>query len=1318
MWLYQRGLPSILRDQAACVKAALHLARTTRLLLTAALLLAALGLSLARLWLLPEVDAYRQSLQATLSQHLGQPLRIAGLSAHMRGFYPELVLSDVAVVDHSGAIRVWLGQIHVGLDLPRGLFRGDWRSDWITLHGSELALVRRGNGEIELEGLQTGAAGMPPWLFGYGRFELQNCRVRWRDESRDGAGLEFSRVDLAIANRGRHHHIALDLARREREAGRLRLIADLKGDMEQPEQLAGRIFLQGWGVQPQAWPLPEAAGYAWRSGTADWRLWADWRDGALQQLGGWLALAEPRLVRHDDALGEIPFGLARLESQFRWQGNAQGWLLQTLQTRLNLDGRPWPESRFSLAYQNGTLQAAADYVRLDELNALAQTLALPELAAWRDAGLRGELRGLSLAATPDAPAGQPRYGLCGDFQGLGLNARQDWPGLSGLSGRLCGNELAAHIDLAAGPGEIALTPLFRAPQAYQQIRGPLDWQRHGESWAVASSGLYLETPYGALHNRFRLSQAAGAASPFLDWQADIQSGDMRGVPHYLPAQIMPADAVAWLDAAFLSGRFVGGQARLQGPLAAYPFNGGEGQFVVDVDVADAELRFAQGWQALAGLSGHLHFEGDGLAVRGAQGRLGETQVSDLAVVIDHMAPDGYLSLAGRVEGSLPQVLDYFAQTPKSGIVSALRDYTDMAGHADIDLLLGYDFSADAANAVQTRGEVRLANGRVRLLDSGAPGGPAAPRTPDLSIDGLAGRVSFENSRLSSDTLHAHLLGAPATFKLEGDGHRLKLHGEGQAGIAKLAAWQPAPAWEHIQGEAGYRLELDLPQDLAADGAAPALSLFADLADTAIDLPPPLGKAAALPATLRLNFNKDAAGLGLQADYNGLAKLQARLGRDSEGRWHSDSGELALGETALTAPAPGWRISGRLGAVPLDAWWKLWNGQPSATAYGNQLRRIDLSLAQPSWEGQTWGAVAVNLQHDADGWSGTLDSPFAAGSLRWPANLAQAPISLDLQRINLPAQSTWQTLARSAQTRLAPLDPATVPPLVLHSKQVLRQNHDLGRLDCSLARLPAGLSLKPCTLNADGLQTELDGEWLRNGGKDSSRLNGKIKAKDLGQLLEHLGFGDEVAETPAKVKFALNWPDAPQHVAAAKLNGEVAVQLNQGRLRHVDPGVGRALGLFNIETLKRRLLLDFSDVFDEGLAYDSVRGEFAISNGVATTRNLLIDGPSARIFVSGEADLANRTLNQLITVIPRTSLAWPIFGTLAGGPAVGAAVLLAQQLVGEKLEGITASQYAARGGWDDPTVVLLSRNTPLDVLLRAWQNVKSLSGFAEPEESKE
>lgn len=1282
------------------MKIVLHLARTTRFLLTAGLLLTALGLTAARYWLLPEVDAYRQSLQARLSENLGQSLRIGGLSAHMRGFYPELVLRDVAVVDPaSGAINVWLGQMHVGLDLPNSLSSGEWRTGWIALQGADLTLRRRADGEVVLDGVRS-LEGLPPWLFGYGRFELQGGRLRWHDEIA-GASLEFANADLLIINDGSHHRLAADVS--PAGAGRLRWVAELDGDMERPAQLAGRVYLHGQGLRPETWPLPALDGFTLRSGVADFRLWADWRNGGLQALAGWVSLAQPVL-----AYGSAAASLAGLDGWFRWRRADAGWTLETVRLRPNLDGAPWPESRISVAYESATLRAAADYVRLDDAASLLRVLA-PALPAegWAtldSLGLRGELRDLTLVYAAAADNGQPHYGLCANLKGFGMKAHEALPGITGLSGSLCGDERAAQADVAAGPGAVDLPHWFRAPLEYKRAEGRLLWRLDGGGWSMSSEGLRLETPKAALTSRFRLAMDQGAESPLLDWRARLERGDMDGISRYLPAHIMPAETVAWLDAAFLGGRILGGEARLRGPLAAFPFLAGDGLFQVRADVADARLRFAEGWLPLTGLSAQVSIDGDGLEVRNGQGMLGETVAADVSVRIDHMAPEGRLRLSGRMQGGLPQVLDYFAKTPRAALIARLKDDAEMDGRAAVDLLLGYAFSDDSGT-VDVKGEARVADGRLKLAAG------------DLQLDALHGAVRFNGSRVQADDLRATLLGAPVSLTLSGDGADLRVGVSGHTTVQKLRAWQPGEAWDRISGKLGYKAELILPQDFKNAGQGLSLALSGDLAGVAVDLPPPFGKAVDEPGSVRLEAGWDEkGGIGLRADYLGLARLQTRLGRAADGRWGAEAGELALGDAPLGAPpTAGWRISGRLAAIPLDAWWERLSGSPAALAYGGKIRQVELAVASPNWEGREWGELSLSLSRVADGWDGYVESAVATGALRFPSSWpSDRPVALDLERLALPKMPK-ETLDRARQ---AQIDPAQLPVLTVHSRHVSWQGHDLGQLDCEVERRPAGLRLKQCAIASDLQKTSLEGEWWRANAKDFSRLDGKMKIKDLGRLLEQLGLGDEVADTPAKLTFALQWQDAPQRVAASKLNGNLSVNLGEGALRHVDPGVGRALGLFNIETLKRRLLLDFSDVFDEGLAFDKVRGGFKITDGNAETRNLLIDGPSARVFISGKTDLAERTLDQLVTVVPRTSLAWPILGTLAGGPAVGAAVLLAQQLVGDRLEGITASQYSVKGSWDDPAVVLLSRNTPLEVLQRAWQGMKDISELAEPEENNE
>ena len=46
---------------------------------------------------------------------------------------------------------------------------------------------------------------------------------------------------------------------------------------------------------------------------------------------------------------------------------------------------------------------------------------------------------------------------------------------------------------------------------------------------------------------------------------------------------------------------------------------------------------------------------------------------------------------------------------------------------------------------------------------------------------------------------------------------------------------------------------------------------------------------------------------------------------------------------------------------------------------------------------------------------------------------------------------------------------------------------------------------------------------------------------------------------------------------------------------------------------------------------------------------------------------------------------PVAGALAGGPVVGAAVLLFSQVFKEPLKGMTRGYYRITGNWDEPQV---------------------------------
>ena len=67
-------------------------------------------------------------------------------------------------------------------------------------------------------------------------------------------------------------------------------------------------------------------------------------------------------------------------------------------------------------------------------------------------------------------------------------------------------------------------------------------------------------------------------------------------------------------------------------------------------------------------------------------------------------------------------------------------------------------------------------------------------------------------------------------------------------------------------------------------------------------------------------------------------------------------------------------------------------------------------------------------------------------------------------------------------------------------------------------------------------------------------------------------------------------------------------------------------------------------------------------------------------------LAAKDYDELVTVIPRVGSSLPLAGAIAGGPVVGAALLVADKLLGKEIEGMTRfaqTRYSVTGPWSEP-----------------------------------
>jgi hypothetical protein len=231
------------------------------------------------------------------------------------------------------------------------------------------------------------------------------------------------------------------------------------------------------------------------------------------------------------------------------------------------------------------------------------------------------------------------------------------------------------------------------------------------------------------------------------------------------------------------------------------------------------------------------------------------------------------------------------------------------------------------------------------------------------------------------------------------------------------------------------------------------------------------------------------------------------------------------------------------------------------------------------------------------------------------------------------------------------------------------------------------------------------------------IEGTANSADIGDLLTDFGYTRQLDDAPANATFALAWPGGPHQAHRATLAGELAVDIGPGRLVEVDPGVTRVIGLINLNALTRRLRLDFSDLVKEGHSFDSISGRFDFADGVATTANLQMTGPSGRLRIEGTTDLVSETLDQRAVVIPELDATLPIAGTIAGGPVAGLAVLVAQQALPAQVDRIYRFDYAVSGPWAAPDIELLDSGGTLSKLLKPLRDIgAAAAGSATPRDA--
>lgn len=1273
-----------------------HITRYTRRLIFWALIAGAILLTGAR-YFLSGIEVYKADLQASLSEVLEAPVEIGKMRVNIYGYTPKLVLSDINVlqIDSSTPV-IQLREIRLGVDLFSFLINWDLLSAArITLVGAKLSVKRKADGSISVVGLKASDE-QPVWLLEGGHFEMLKSEVVWQDEKRSAARHEFNDVDISINNEladGEHQvNIALNLP--DKLGHSLQLAMRFTGDIFESGNLDGQLYAEGKNIQLDEMVTGDLPmGLAVDDGVADFKLWSRWKDTRMVSIAGKVQTEQSNIILQNKKT--LP--VEKAGGGFRWQLHNDYWQLDVKDFFLETDGKNWSEASLSV-WVSGTETDPLQKVSLSisELD-IEELVRLVLFSGWlgnEQADLlkkmepKGQVNNLFLFAEME----NKKFSVNGNFKQISFSAVNEIPEIHNLSGYIKGTELSGFVWVDTENGQITFPGLFRKAIDIDRLSGKLAWSQGEENWILSSSMMELDSPDIETRNKFQIVFSKHEEQAFMDLQTFFFNGkDAAKAKNYLPSGIMDADVVEWLDKAFLAGKIGKGKGLFFGPLADYPFTEGQGVFEVLYDIKDGDLNYAEGWPHITDIDAVVLFFQSSLQVTFNHAHVSGAAIKQADGAIPSLVQSDHLLLKGQIVGSVEQAMEFLQQSPLEEEVNPVLDVIDPKGSTVVELEMKIPLSDEAKAEVD--GKARFNNAQLTILPLNVP------------VQKISGDLQFSEEGISSESLEAMALGFPIQAQIRNDSYQTSIDVAGSMDIAKLEEQFETEKWAFADGQADYRLLLTVPHD---EEIPAELVLKTDLKGISVELPEPLGKSVEqiAPFSLAARFTDDTL-LPVELFYT--EELSASLLINKEEK-QIFSGNILFGRgKAEFLRNPRIKLAVTRNEFLLDPWLNQEANQEENTRVSiDEINELDIHIGNFYWNKHEYGYLDLQLAQIDQQWQGHISNLYAQGKLNLPLRyIPDSRISMDMKYIDLTNLGSIKMGGES-------LSPVDFPLLSIRSDQILWQDVNLGKLTLETRRVVDGVVFDQLEVAANGSRLSLPGSsWKINNGMASTDATGTLVMDDMGEFLSRLDITDDMKETRAEIDLSLYWTGAPYQFSLVNVEGLVEINLEDGRLLGIEPGIGRILGVLDVGQLGRRLQLDFSDVYSEGLTYDDIKGSFKIADGYAETDNLVIDAVPATIKITGKTGLITQDYDQIVTVIPKSSAAIPIAGTIVKGIAG----LVAKSLTGERREGFfISSQYAMKGNWGEAEIIPLHENDGL--LQKAWTGITDFSWLGIKKEIEE
>ncbi|HCB2357554.1 TPA: AsmA2 domain-containing protein YhdP [Escherichia coli] len=1246
------------------------------LLLTGAALVVIAALLVSGLRIaLPHLDAWRPEILNKIESATGMPVEASQLSASWQNFGPTLEAHDIrAELKDGGEFSV--KRVTLALDVWQSLLHMRWQFRDLTfwqLRFRTNTPITSGGGNDSLEASHISDL----FLRQFDHFDLRDSEVSFLTPS--GQRAELAIPQLTWLNDPRRHRAEglVSLSSLTGQHGVMQVRMDLRDD----EGLLsnGRVWLQADDIDLKPW-------------LGKWMQDNIALETAQFSLEGWMTIDKGDVTGGDvwlkqggaSWLGEKEthtLSVDNLTAHITREN--PGWQFSIPDTRITMDGKPWPSGALTLAWIPEQDVGGKDNKRSDELRIRASNLELAGLEGvrplvaklspalgdvWRSTQPSGKINTLALDI-PLQAADKTRFQA--SWSDLAWKQWKLLPGAEHFSGTLSGSVENGLLTASMKQAKMPYETVFRAPLEIADGQATISWLNNDKGFQL--DGRNIDVKAKAVHARggFRYLQPAND-EPWLGILAGISTDDGSQAWRYFPENLMGKDLVDYLSGAIQGGEADNATLVYGGNPQLFPYKHNEGQFEVLVPLRNAKFAFQPDWPALTNLDIELDFINDGLWMKTDGVNLGGVRASNLTAVLPDYSKEKLL-IDADIKGPGKAVGPYFDETPLKDSLGATLQELQLDGDVNARLHLDIPLNGELVTA---KGEVTLRNNSLFI------------KPLDSTLKNLSGKFSFINGDLQSEPLTASWFNQPLNVdfstKEGAKAYQVAVNLNGNWQPAKTG-FLPAAVNEALSGSVAWdgKVGIELPYHA---GATYNVELNGDLKNVSSYLPSPLAKPAGepLPVNVKVDGNLNSFELTGQAGadnhFNSCWLLGQKLTLD-RAIWAADSKTLP--------PLP--EQSGvELNMPPMNgAEWLALFQKGAAESVGGAAsfpQHITLRTPMLSLGNQQWNNLSIVSQPTANG---TL---VEAQGREINATLAMRNNAPWLANIKYLYYNPSVAKTRGDSTQSSPF-PTTErinfrgwPDAQIRCAECWFWGQKFGRIDSDITISGDTLTLTNGLIDTGFARLTADGEWVNNPGNERTSLKGKLRGQKIDAAAEFFGVTTPIRQSSFNVDYDLHWRKAPWQPDEVTLNGIIHTQLGKGEITEINTGhAGQLLRLLSVDALMRKLRFDFRDTFGEGFYFDSIRSTAWIKDGVMHTDDTLVDGLEADIAMKGSVNLVRRDLNMEAVVAPEISATVGVAAAFAVNPIVGAAVFAASKVLGPLWSKVSILRYHISGPLDDPQI---------------------------------